>query len=66
MFLVAAAAAAPQFTFSDQQQFSNQQRFVSDPQSEIRIVSQKFNQDQIGNYEYGYEQSNGQKVMLLY
>ncbi|KAF0299316.1 Pupal cuticle protein Edg-78E [Amphibalanus amphitrite] len=28
----------------------------------IRLISQYFNQDGKGNYEYGYEQDNGQKV----
>ena len=28
----------------------------------IKLISQYFNQDGKGNYEYGYEQDNGQKV----
>ncbi|KAF0313628.1 Larval cuticle protein 65Ag2 [Amphibalanus amphitrite] len=50
LLVVAVAAAAPQF---------DQQQFVSQPQ--VRILSQKNEQDQIGNYEYAYEQDNGQR-----
>ncbi|XP_043242046.1 larval cuticle protein 65Ag1-like [Amphibalanus amphitrite] len=53
--LVAAASAAPQF----QPQFTSP---VQPFQPEVRILSQKFEQDQIGNYEYGYQQDNGQQV----
>ena len=67
---MAAASAAPQFInrqpqfINQQPQFINQQpQFVSPPlQPEVRIVSQKFDQDQIGNYEYAYQQDNGQQV----
>ena len=56
LLLVAAASAAPQF-------INQQPQFVSPPlQPEVRIVSQKFDQDQIGNYEYAYQQDNGQQV----
>ncbi|KAF0313627.1 Larval cuticle protein 65Ag2 [Amphibalanus amphitrite] len=55
LLLVAAASAAPQF---DPQFTSPIQPF----QPEVRILSQKFEQDQIGNYEYGYQQDNGQQV----
>ncbi|XP_043242051.1 larval cuticle protein 65Ag1-like isoform X2 [Amphibalanus amphitrite] len=51
LLVVAVVAAAPQF---------DQQQFVSQPQ--VRILSQKNEQDQIGNYEYAYEQDNGQRV----
>ena len=47
--LVALAAAAPQ-----------QQQYYQKPP--IKLISQYFNQDGKGNYEYGYEQDNGQKV----
>ena len=49
--LVAAAAAAPQ---------QNQQNYYQQPQ--IKLVSYRFNMDNKGNYEYGYQQDNGQKV----
>ena len=53
-FVLAVARAAPQ-TYNAQ--------FVSPPlQPEVRIISQKFDQDPYGNYEYAYEQDNGQKV----
>ena len=42
------------------------QQFVSVSQPQIRIISQKFDQDQYGNYEYAYEQDNGQKVRKLW
>ncbi|XP_037074500.1 cuticle protein CP14.6-like isoform X1 [Pollicipes pollicipes] len=58
--LVAAAAAAPQF--SDFNQDFNNQQFVSSGQPEVRILSQKSDQDQVGNYEYSYEQDNGQRM----
>ncbi|XP_037074439.1 cuticle protein CP14.6-like [Pollicipes pollicipes] len=58
--LVAAAAAAPQF--SDFNQDFNSQQFVSSGQPEVRILSQKSDQDQVGNYEYSYEQDNGQRM----
>ena len=45
--LVAAAAAAPQDYYQ---------------QPEIRLLSFRSNSDDKGNYEYGYEQDNGQKV----
>ena len=50
------AAAAPQFKLEDQQQY------ISGQQPAIRIVSQKQEQDQFGNYEYFYEQDDGQRV----
>ncbi|XP_037078853.1 cuticle protein CP14.6-like [Pollicipes pollicipes] len=53
--LVAAAAAAPQ-------QFLQNNRLVSVGQPEVRILSQRFDTDQEGNYEYAYEQDNGQKM----
>ena len=64
VFVVAAAAAAPQFVFDDQQQFvlNDQPQFVSSGRPDVRIVSQKNVREQTGNYEYTYEQSNGQKV----
>ena len=62
VFVVAAASAAPQF---DNQQFNNQQQFVSSGQPEVRIVSQKFDSDQVGNYEYGYRLDNGQQVYTI-
>ena len=49
--LVAAAAAAPQ------------EAYYQKP--EIRLLSYRFNSDDKGNYEYGYEQDNGQKVGAL-
>ncbi|XP_037074436.1 putative mediator of RNA polymerase II transcription subunit 12 [Pollicipes pollicipes] len=60
VFLVAAAAAAPQF--KDFNQDFNSQQFISSGQPKVRILSQRFEQDQNGNYEYGYEQDNGQRV----
>ena len=45
---MAAAAAAPQDYYQQQ--------------PEIRLLSYRFNADDKGNYEYGYEQDNGQKV----
>ncbi|XP_037074424.1 uncharacterized protein LOC119095674 [Pollicipes pollicipes] len=56
--LVAAAAAAPQQFLQD----FNPQQFVSSGLQAVRILSQRFEQDQAGNYEYGYEQDNGQQV----
>ncbi|XP_043223520.1 larval cuticle protein 65Ag1-like isoform X2 [Amphibalanus amphitrite] len=47
--VVALAAAAPQ-------------DLVESEEPEIRILNQYYNQDGKGNYEYGYEQDNGQKV----
>ncbi|KAF0293395.1 Pupal cuticle protein Edg-78E [Amphibalanus amphitrite] len=46
--LVAAVAAAPQDYYQQQ--------------PEIRLLSYRFNSDDKGNYEYGYEQDNGQRV----
>ncbi|XP_037082875.1 endocuticle structural glycoprotein SgAbd-4-like isoform X1 [Pollicipes pollicipes] len=56
--LVAVAAAAPQQVFDE---FGN---VVVEQFSlpKIRLISQRFVQDGRGNYEYGYEQDNGQKV----
>ena len=51
--LVGVAAAAPQRPVPGRYQ-----------QPPIRLISQYFNQDGKGNYEYGYEQDNGQKVRL--
>ncbi|XP_043242044.1 endocuticle structural glycoprotein SgAbd-8-like [Amphibalanus amphitrite] len=51
-----------QFVSSGQQFVDQQSQFVSAQQPQIRIISQKFDQDPYGNYEYGYEQDNGQKV----
>ena len=53
VLLVATAAAAPQF---------RDQSFVSSGQPQVRILSQRFDADEAGNYEYGYEQDNGQEV----
>ncbi|XP_037090884.1 uncharacterized protein LOC119111163 [Pollicipes pollicipes] len=51
--LVVAAAAAPQNY--------NANQFVKSGLPEIRILSQRFDQDpNTGNYEYSYEQDNGQ------
>ena len=74
--LVAAASARPQFVdnfnnnnnFNNQNSFSSQdfgnQQFVSSSngQPEVRILSQRLDQDDTGNYEYGYELDNGVKV----
>ena len=58
LLLVAAASAAPQF--------DQQPQFVSPPfQPEVRIISQKFEQDPVGNYEYAYQQDNGQQVTVV-
>ena len=54
VFVVAAAAAAPQFI--------DQQGFVSPGKSLTYVVSQRTEQDDIGNYEFGYALSDGQKV----
>ncbi|XP_037073608.1 larval cuticle protein 65Ag1-like [Pollicipes pollicipes] len=54
--LAALAAAAPQAQFDE---YGN---VIEQKQPEIRIVNQYFEQDGKGNYEYGYEQDNGQKV----
>ncbi|KAF0299317.1 Larval cuticle protein 65Ag2 [Amphibalanus amphitrite] len=48
--LLAVAAAAPQIIDEDYEK------------KPIRLISYYFNQDGKGNYEYGYEQDNGQKV----
>ncbi|XP_037083701.1 larval cuticle protein 65Ag1-like [Pollicipes pollicipes] len=50
--VLAVAAAAPQ---------GFQQNFPGS-QPQVRIVSQRFEQDPQGNYEYGYDQDNGQIV----
>ncbi|XP_037090889.1 larval cuticle protein 65Ag1-like [Pollicipes pollicipes] len=53
--LVVVAAAAPQDY--------NANQFVRSGLPEIRILSQRFDQDpNTGNYEYSYEQDNGQAV----
>ena len=44
--VVAAAAAAPQ----------------GQDQPQVNILSQTFDQDEQGNYQYAYELDNGQKV----
>ena len=49
--LVTLAAAAPQSLVSDE---------VEKPQ--IRLLNSFFKEDGRGNYQYGYEQDNGQKV----
>ena len=66
LFVVAGAAAAPQFAFDDQQQLiiNGQSQFVSG-QPAVRILSQKYEQDPAGNYEYFYEQDNGQRVRIM-
>ena len=61
LFVVAAASAAPQFI--DQGGLLGPNVRLGQP--EVRIVSQKFDQDQVGNYEYAYEQSDSQKVTIL-
>ena len=74
---LATAAAAPQFLPASDQSFiqdvfsqdfsqdvGNQQLFTNNGQ-QSRILSQKFEQDPTGNYEYRYEQDNGQKVSFL-
>ena len=52
LFVVAAASAAPQ-------------QFISGGQPEVRILDQKFDQDPSGNYEYVYQQDNGQQVRIM-
>jgi len=51
--LVAVASAAPQ---GFPQQASSQQY------RDTRILSQRFEQDDVGNYDYGYKLDNGQQV----
>ena len=52
LFVVAAASAAPQ-------------QFISGGQPEVRILDQKFDQNQAGDYEYAYQQDNGQQVRIV-
>ncbi|KAF0313130.1 Larval cuticle protein 65Ag2 [Amphibalanus amphitrite] len=56
LMMAAVAAAAPQFELGDQQQLISSQ-------PSIRIISQKYEQDPVGNYEYFYEQDDGQRVL---
>ena len=51
--LAAAVTAAPQG------------REYYEEQPRIKILAQKFIIDEEGNYEYGYEQDNGQRVRKL-
>ena len=53
--VLALAAAMPQ-TYRPTPQQTHYQK------PPIKLISQYFNQDGKGNYEYGYEQDNGQKV----
>ena len=51
--LVAVAGAAPQFN-------QNTSPIIAQP--EVRVITETFDNDDSGNYEYSYEQDNGQRV----
>jgi len=55
--LSAAVSAAPQQFLQ-----SNALTALSSGQSGVRVLNQRFDADQAGNYQYQYEQDNGQKV----
>ena len=52
--LVSAVCAAPQF------RQNTSPLIVGQP--EVRILSKNFDSDDSGNYQYNYEQDNGQRV----
>ena len=54
--LVSAVWAAPQF------RQNTSPVFVGQP--EVRIISKNFDSDDSGNYQYSYEQDDGQRVSL--
>ena len=54
--LVVAASAAPQFRQNTSP--------VIVGQPEVRILAKTFENDDSGNYQYSYEQDNGQRVSL--
>ena len=54
--LVAVACAAPQFRQNTSP--------VIVGQPEVRILSENFENDDSGNYQYSYEQDDGQRVSL--
>ncbi|KAF0306319.1 hypothetical protein FJT64_022115 [Amphibalanus amphitrite] len=71
LFCVAGALAAPQFLPDQQQDFVQSgfgqgggiQPNYGSSGAQTRILSQKFVQDIVGNYEYSYDQDNGQTVV---
>ena len=52
--MVSAACAAPQF------RQNTSPLIVGQP--EVRILSKNYDSDDSGNYQYSYEQDNGQRV----